>query len=369
MTDKYFIGALSGTSMDAIDIAAACFSSARPQLLACASYPIPPDLIAQLRRLQSQPCRISELVRLDYQCGKLFADSLNDFMACEKLSTETIAAIGLHGQTILHEAEASPPLTLQIGNPSWVAHHTGIAVVADFRHADIAAGGQGAPLAPALHALAFGKTGEPRLVVNIGGIANVTALDGTQVLAGFDTGPGNCLMDAWSRLHRKQALDRDGQWAAAHKPDANLLDTLLKDSFFQKAPPKSTCTNYFSLNWLEAYLTKNHSLNLGAVAATLAELTALSIANTLKDYPNNGRLLVCGGGVHNTHLMQRLKQHTQLDVISTTEVGLDADWVEAILMAWLAKQRLENRSSTLPATSGARAATVLGALYQTRCKD
>lgn len=355
--------------MDAIDIAATNFSQTRPQLLACANYPIPSDLRDRVRRLQTERCHLSELMRLDYQFGRLFANSLNDFITRENLNPDTVSAIGLHGQTVLHQLEEESPLTLQIGDPNLVAYATGIVVVSDFRRADIAAGGQGAPLAPALHALAFGEAGKQKLVVNVGGIANITVLDGNRVIAGFDTGPGNCLIDAWSRNQRNQPVDYDGQWAAAHSPNASLLRRLLDDSFFHKKPPKSACASDFSLDWLENHLSKNNAINSGVVVATLTELTAVSIAEAIKDYPNNGHLLVCGGGVHNTYLMERLELHTRLRVTSTADAGLNPDWVEAILLAWLAKLRLENRSGVLPATTGADQAAVLGALYETSSKN
>ena len=236
-----------------------------------------------------------------------------------------------------------------------------------FRRTDIAAGGQGAPLASALHAQLFAKDHKKQAVVNIGGIANITVLGGDQVVAGFDTGPGNCLMDAWSRKHNNQNYDCDGRWAASHTPDSELLQTMLKDSFFVKAPPKSTCTGYFSLDWLDGYIKKSVSPSPGNIAATLAELTAITIADALKDYiAEDNELLVCGGGVHNKHLIECLSKHTRMNVISTADKGIDPDWVEAIVFAWLAKQRMQNCSGVIPTVTGANEATLLGAIYRTR---
>ena len=365
--NEVFIGALSGTSMDAIDIAAIDFSTEHPSLLAYANYPIGEDLIAQAKRMQSDACRLTEYVQLDYAFGKLFADCINDFIVCQKLSSATVAAIGLHGQTILHDTRHEAPLTLQIADPNIVAYQTGLTVVADFRRADIAAGGQGAPLAPALHAQLFAQADKKQAIVNIGGIANITVLDGEQILAGFDTGPGNCLLDAWCRKHNEQGYDRDGQWAASHAPDMELLQAMLTDPFFVKTPPKSTCTGYFSLDWLDGYIKKSVSPSLGNIAATLTEFTAITIADALKAYiSENDDVLVCGGGLHNKHLMDCLREHTRMNIISTGDRGVDPDWVEAILFAWLAKQRIENRSGIIAPFTGAREATLLGTIYRTR---
>ena len=365
--NKVFIGALSGTSMDAIDIASVDFSAEYPSLLAHANYPIAEDLVMQAKRMQSDACRLTEYVQLDYTFAKLFADCINDFIARQELSREMVAAIGLHGQTILHDTRHESPLTLQIADPNIVAYRTGFTVVADFRRADIAAGGQGAPLAPALHAQLFAQADKRQAIVNIGGIANVTVLDGEQIIAGFDAGPGNCLLDAWCRKHNRQGYDRDGQWAASHAPDMKLLQAMLTDPFFVKSPPKSTCTGYFSLDWLKGYIKKSMSPSLGNIAATLTEFTAITIADALKAYiGENDEVLVCGGGIHNKYLMDCLRQHTQMNIVSTEDRNVDPDWVEAILFAWLAKQRIENRSGIIESFTGAREATLLGTIYSTR---
>ena len=365
--NEMFIGALSGTSMDAIDIAAVDFSAKHPSLLAHANYPIAENLITQAKRMQSDACWLTEYVQLDYTFGKLFADCINDFIARQKLSRETIVAIGLHGQTILHDTRHESPLTLQIADPNIVAYQTGFTVVADFRRADIAASGQGAPLAPALHAQLFAQADKKQAIVNIGGIANITVLYGERISAGFDAGPGNCLLDAWCRKHNEQSYDQDGQWAASHTPDTELLQAMLTDPFFAKTPPKSTCTGYFSLDWLDSYIKKSVSPSLGNIAATLTKFTAITIADALKAYiGENDEVLVCGGGIHNKHLMNCLRRHTQMNIISTKDRGVDPDWVEAILFAWLAKQRIKNCSGIISPFTGAREATLLGAIYRTR---
>jgi len=352
--------------MDAVDIAAVEFSADYPRLLAYASYPIEPNLVQQAKSIQSKACRITEYAQLDYALGELFSDSINNFIKNHNFTAETITAIGLHGQTVLHDTTQEIPHTLQIGDPNIVAYKTGITVVADFRRADIAAGGQGAPLASALHALLFARAGKKQAILNIGGISNITVLNGTQIVMGFDTGPGNCLMDAWSLKHNNQSYDQDGSWAAAHTPDSELLQTMLKDPFFVKPPPKSTCTSYFSLDWLAEHTRKQESLSHGVVAATLAELTAITVADALKAHNARGdELLVCGGGVHNKYLIACLRKHTHTNVLSTADKGIDPDCIEAIVFAWLAKQRLENRSGTIPTVTGAHQATVLGGIYRT----
>lgn len=364
---KLFIGALSGTSMDAIDVAAVDFSKQYPYLSAHANYPITPDLAARVRSIQSDVCRITEYARLDYDFGKLFADCINDFIKHHSLTAKDIEAIGLHGQTVLHDTNRETPVTLQIADPNVVAYRTGLTVIADFRRADIAAGGQGAPLTPALHALLFAQADKKQAIVNIGGIANITVLNGTQVVAGFDSGPGNCLMDAWMQKHNNRSYDQDGNWAASHTPDSELLQTMLKDPFFDYPPPKSTCAGYFSLDWLAGYTQKFSAVSPGVVAATLAELTAITITKAVQYYiSENSELLVCGGGVHNRYLMQQIRKHTRMSVLNTSDKGSDPDWIEATTFAWFALLRLENRSGVIPEASGARKATVLGAVYKTQ---
>jgi anhydro-N-acetylmuramic acid kinase len=252
---------------------------------------------------------------------------------------------------------------LQIGNPKVIATHTGIDVVADFRRADIAAGGQGAPLVPAFHQAVFARAGEDRVVLNIGGIANITVLPGTASLpvTGFDTGPGNTLLDAWARSHLNTAMDAGGRWAAQGNVNTALLAHLLKDPYFHTPPPKSTGREYFNADWLARHLPDT-GIAAQDIQATLCALTAQSILDAIQQFaPRTQRILVCGGGIHNRELLRRLGDNQGgMMVESTQQHGIDPDWVEAIAFAWLAKQRLDGKPGNIPAVTGARQAVILG---------
>ena len=278
---------------------------------------------------------------------------------------EDVTAIGSHGQTIHHAPDAPQPHSLQIGNAATIAAQTGIAVVADFRRADTEAGGQGAPLVPAFHQAMFSSHAEHITVANIGGIANITILPGKpgQPLTGFDTGPGNTLLDQWAQRHLDTAMDMNGDWAAGGTPDETLLGCLLQDPYFTRAPPKSTGREYFNLDWLQHHLANGYS-NPRNVQTTLCALTARSIAAAIHHHaPDTGRLLVCGGGVHNTTLMSMLTGALEpVRVTSTAEYGIDPDWVEAAAFAWLAKQHIAGKPVNITTVTGARHPVVLGRL-------
>jgi anhydro-N-acetylmuramic acid kinase len=251
---------------------------------------------------------------------------------------------------------------LQIGNPAIIAERTGITTVADFRRRDLAAGGQGAPLVPAFHEALFRSVERHRIVLNIGGIANITCLPShpDETVTGFDTGPGNCLMDAWVRQQTGQAMDENGHFAARGEVSPALLERLLADDYFRQPPPKSTGTDYFSLDWLTARLPAE-PIAAADVQATLLELTARSIAAAIDQ--RTQQVLVCGGGVHNPLLMQRLDELLPCPVVSTAVAGLSPDWVEAAAFAWLARQALAGQAGNLPAVTGAAGPRILGAIY------
>ena len=363
MSDLY-IGLMSGTSMDGIDAALVRFGSPDMTLLATHKHAYPPLLREQLATARLDPSlrTVADTGELDRAVGECFRDAAKALLGGAGVEPGRIAAIGSHGQTVRHEPHGERPYSLQIGNPDVIAAGTGITIVADFRSADIALGGQGAPLAPAFHEWLFLCPGKRRTILNIGGIANITLLpgDGGET-TGFDTGPGNTLLDAWVRQHRGDPFDRDGAWAASGEVDEALLSRLLADPYFAAPPPKSTGFEYFNLEWLHGFSVGN--LDPADVQATLCRLTAKTIANAVGDRADE--VLVCGGGVHNTFLMRQLAASLPgIAVRSTGEAGLDPDWVEAVAFAWLAMRSLAGLPGNLPSVTGAKRATVLGVVHR-----
>ena len=363
-----FIGLISGTSADGID-AVLMESAPAPRILATHFSPYPDPVrerVLKLLRSQYTGDPVDELGGLDAELGELFAAATLALLQGSKTPASRVRAIGSHGQTVRHRPRARHPFTLQIADPNIIAARTGIAVAADFRRRDVALGGQGAPLLPAFHRVVFSDPGEERVVANIGGIANVTLLPPNGEVRGFDTGPGNVLMDLWSREHLGAAYDKDGDFAASGKLDSALLDACLQDAYFSAPPPKSTGPELFTRAWLTAALGAR-KLAPTDVAATLAELTARSIAAEVQRHaPAARKLFVCGGGAHNKHLMKRLAASLpKAEVASTEALGIHPDWVEAAGFAWLAQQTLEGLPGNLPSVTGAGRSTVLGAIYPT----
>lgn len=300
------------------------------------------------------------LAELDRLLGMQFASAALDLLATTDASRVT--AIGCHGQTIFHRPHA-PVSSLQIGDPNTIAYLTGIRTVADFRGMDIAAGGQGAPLAPAFHAQAFDVA--PAAIVNIGGIANVTLLPNDGPVTGYDCGPGNTLMDAWIRRHLRRSFDRDGAWAAGGRIVDRLLSALLADPYFALPTPKSTGPEYFNLDWLDRVLQSiGGTPTAEDVQATLLQLTAQSIAAAIPQRIGVQAIYICGGGANNPTLMDSLRSALPgLAVSSTATLGLPPDCVEAAMFAWLAKQRIEGKPGNLPEVTGAERRVLLGAIY------
>lgn len=360
-----FIGLMSGTSMDAIDAALVRFKAGAPQLIAHHSQPLPAEIRPAIMRLATgQLVTAAAIGALDTQLGECFANAALALLQHAKITPDAVTAIGSHGQTLFHSPNTTPAFSWQIGDPNIIAERTGITTVADFRRRDIAAGGQGAPLVPAFHQAVFGKSGCARAVVNIGGIANVTLLAGdANPTRGFDTGPGNCLLDAWCERHLGQNFDRDGAWGAGGKVNETLLQRLLADPYFSAAPPKSSGREYFNLDWLARQQLDDTAQN---IQATLCALTAESISAAIKHQaPATQEVYVCGGGARNGALMQqlaaRLGKNIRLD--TTLALGVDPGWVEAMAFAWLAKQTIEHRPGNLPGVTGARRPVILGAIY------
>lgn len=302
--------------------------------------------------------------RLDVEIGHQFADATLQLLQQSGTPAMAVRAIGSHGQTLRHRPGGEFPFTLQVGDPSVIAERCRIDVVADFRRADVAAGGQGAPLLPALHAMLLAAPDRTRVVLNLGGIANITVLTADGRVRGFDTGPANGLLDAWCQHHQGKPFDRDGAFAASGWVHQGLLDAMLADPYFALPPPKSTGREYFHLDWLAARLPVV-SLPPADVQATLLELTARSVAAAVVQYATAAdEVLACGGGVHNGALMRRLGELLAPRTLgSTAEHGIDPDFLEATAFAWLARQRLLNLPGNLPAVTGARGPRVLGAIY------
>ncbi len=372
-----YLGLISGTSADGIDAALVRFDpdpGLRPELLFGRTYPWEADLRAALVALGQDDARLGldDFGELDVRIGHAFAEATKRALADSGTPAEAIAAIGSHGQTLRHRphgrhGDGRHAYTLQLGDPSTIAERTGIRTVADFRRRDVAAGGHGAPLLPALHAALLRSSGEDRAVLNLGGIANLTLLPATGPVRGFDTGPANGLMDAWCLRHTGAAYDRDGALAHRGRVDPALLARMLDDPWFARPPPKSTGRDQFHLDWVEAGLAGDESA--ADVQATLLALSAQSIADALRaTQPQTRRVIACGGGVHNAALMDTLARALAgaikgcvLD--SSAAHGLDPDHLEAMGFAWLAHATVHGRPGNLPSVTGAAGPRVLGAVY------
>jgi anhydro-N-acetylmuramic acid kinase len=366
--NQLYLGLMSGTSMDGIDAAILRFGNRRCDVVSAACIPYPDSVRHSLRAVREDPgiCTIDMLGKLDREVGECFADAAAGVLSKNGIAAEKIVAIGSHGQTLRHQPDAMPPFTLQIGDPSIIAARTGITVVADFRRGDMAVGGQGAPLAPAFHQWLFSHNHGNRVVLNIGGIANITVLPVNGPVTGFDTGPGNTLLDAWIREHLNRDFDQDGGWASQGRASEKLLFALLQDPYFAEQPPKSTGFEYFNLEWLERKIAESKARPAKQdVQATLAELACRSIADAIMLHaPGTTEVFTCGGGFHNRDLMLRLGQHLPgVSIQSTSAHGLDPDWVEAAAFAWLAKRRISGKPGNLPSVTGASRPVPLGGIF------
>lgn len=371
MTSSLYVGLMSGTSVDAIDSALVHCDDGKIELLSTHQHDIPPPTREKIAALShSGADEIERMGVLDRELALLFAAATLELLAEAGKHPQQIRAIGSHGQTIRHRPPSggntgSRSFSLQIGDPNTIAEATGITTVADFRRRDIAAGGEGAPLAPAFHAAALARQGVNRAVINIGGIANVTLLQGQRLLLGFDTGPGNTLLDHWIMRHRGQAFDGDGQWSAGGTVIPALLNDLLAHPYFDKTGPRSTGKEAFNLQWLDTRLAGHPGLAAGDVQATLAEFTATTIARGLRGGETRvEEAFVCGGGAHNRDLMRRLQlQLAPASLGTTADIGVHPDWVEAMTFAWLAHRTVTGLDGNAPAVTGAGGERVLGGIY------
>jgi len=363
-----YLGLISGTSMDAIDAALVDFEVVPPAVLAVSATEMDPALKRRIVALVDHPDRVAldEIGQLDVEVGRAFAHAALDLLRDAGIDPARVAAIGSHGQTLRHRTDVGTPFTWQIGDPNTLAELTGLTVIGDFRRRDVAAGGQGAPLLPVFHDQAFRSDAEPRVILNVGGIANITVLRRGEAVIGFDTGPGNRLMDAWISRHRQVGFDRDGAWGVGGRCSVPLLEHLLDEPYLRLPPPKSTGRELFNMPWLDAKLR-----SVGApapspedVQATLLEYTAATIAAAVRQCAPDAAVYVCGGGAHNAGLLaalaRRLAQHR---VTTTAALGLDPDYVEAIAFAWFARRTLSGMTSSVASVTGAAGARILGGIY------
>lgn len=367
--NKLYIGLLSGTSVDGVDAGLFEFadnaSGTQAKLLQSYQHPYPAEIREDILWI-SQPGEneIDRMGSLDIALGQIFAQAALNLIEESNINPQNVCAIGSHGQTIRHRPRHSLPFSLQIGDPNTIAHRTGISTVADLRRKDMAAGGQGAPLAPAFHQAAFYSSAEKRCVINIGGIANISILNKNNAdVEGYDTGPGNILMDSWVNTHLRQPYDEDGVWAKSGNISEVLIQHLMRHPYFAQPQPKSTGREDFNRAWLDQTLSECETLSAQDVQASLCELTALSISQAVSQHDIDV-IYLCGGGTNNLQLVERLKSLLSGIRIDTTQtLGIAPDWVESGLFAWLAKQRMENLAGNLPRVTGANKAVILGGIY------
>ncbi len=354
---ELYIGVMSGTSLDGVDVALCEIDEFTCKCIASIEYPLKESLKSEILHVIEHPVTIKLIGELDNKLGHLFADAVNELIKSNQIDVDKIRAIGLHGQTLWHQTEGKYPFSMQLGDANIVTFKTAVKVVSDFRRADVARGGQGAPFAPAFHQFMFAKDDKKVAVLNIGGMANISILG--EKLIGYDTGCGNVLMDYWTALHKNLPFDVDGEWAKSAKVDKKLLLQMLEDEYFKKDYPKSTGREYFNRFWLENQL-KNFTIRARDVQATLLALTTNSIADELKKFDID-ELIVCGGGGKNLYLLESLK--ALLPGISL-HVSSDSDNIEAMTFAWLAYKRIHAEKVVLKSVTGALSDAVLGGVYE-----
>lgn len=362
----YYIGVMSGTSLDGLDIALINQCSETPSQLIASHYIVMPQTLrAELLALcSSGGDELARAAVAEQQWAELVASGVNHLLQQHKLSPSEICAIGSHGQTVRHEPQRG--FTIQISNGALLAELTKITVVTDFRRRDVAAGGQGAPLVPAYHEALFSSAHHNRAILNIGGFSNLSLLSPHNTTHGFDCGPGNVLIDTWINHKHNKHYDHHGEWAATAEPNFELLELLLADPFFHKTGPKSTGRELFNFEWLSTKLREfNNPTADNVVQSTLLELTVQSIVQSLKQaQEKTDELIVCGGGAYNNELLKRLQKHLPTTQVQTTaDYGIPPEWIEAMAFAWLAHCCLEKIPSNRPAVTGAKGLRILGAIY------
>ncbi|MFK5948708.1 MAG: anhydro-N-acetylmuramic acid kinase [Methylococcales bacterium] len=369
---ELYIGLMSGTSLDGIDAGLVEFIDGNIILRGFEYTPFSDELRSNIQNL-SHPASAIRLIDygvIDNQLGQLFAQACMNLLQKSKVSASAVTAIGSHGQTIYHAPEKSSAFSLQIGDPNIIAEETGITTVADFRRRDIAAGGQGAPLVPAFHQAIFGQifdlSKQNISIVNIGGIANLTYLSSYKTI-GFDTGPGNTLIDFWTKKHLDNPYDKDGAWAKTGKVSSKLVNNFKEDPYFRQSIPKSTGKEYFSSSWLDKKLTDVRNCCARDIQASLCQLTAETITDAIQQHaPLTDHTLICGGGIHNSYLIGLISKNLNHPVSSTKKFGINPDCVEAMAFAWLARQSMNNLPGNLMEVTGAKQPVILGGIYPGR---
>lgn len=369
LSHNLYIGMLSGTSRDGVDTVLVRFNEGWPEIIASLCVAYPEELAETLRIMILRRRRPGEdeMALADQELAEFFALSAWGLLEGAGIHAKDVTAIGSHGQTVWHQPARQKPESIQLGHPQSIANLTGIPTVGYFRQADLAAGGQGAPLAPLLHGLLLKPDKGVHAIVNLGGISNVSLLDAGGGITGYDTGPGNCLLDTWIKKHKGSDFDEGGHWAAGGEVDHNLLDLMLADPYFSMSSPKSTGVEYFNFYWLQGRLDERGADAVQAsfrdIQATLSELTARSVAAAVAD-GKASHLLVCGGGSHNLDLLHRLERLLPGTVVTTTDSrGIDPDLMEGILFAWLARERIAGRKLDTCLITGAREPVLLGEIF------
>lgn len=362
----FYLGLMSGTSMDAIDATLVDFDVSPLRIIAASATAFDPHLKRRIAAVLDSADRVAldELGQIDVELGRAFAATVITLLRNAGVDPGRVTAIGSHGQTLRHRPDLPTPFTWQIGDPNSLAEMTGITVVADFRRRDVAAGGQGAPLLPLFHDQVFRSNDADRVIANLGGIANITILKRGAAVTGFDTGPANRLLDAWICLHQRRDFDAGGAWAGTGRCDDTLLAELLSEPYLSLPPPKSTGRELFNLPWLESKLGLL-SRKPEDVQATLQQFTAVSVGEAVRKHAPGASLYVCGGGAHNAALLEAIaRQVAPSPVASTAALGLDPDYVEAVAFAWFARRTLEGLTSSAASVTGARGARILGGVYR-----
>lgn len=363
---ELYVGLMSGTSLDAVDAVIVSIDTSGINLVASHAHAIPDELRQQILNIcTGQNTTLPEIGLIDHKLGELYAAAVNELLKQTQVLPKQITAIGNHGQTVFHQPVGDSRFTMQLGDANLIAALTSIDTIADFRRLDMALGGQGAPLVPAFHQFLYEKRQSTTVVLNVGGIANISVIPVDGSTSGFDTGPGNLLMDAWCEKHTGKKYDQDAHWAKQGSINVPLLNRLLSDAYLAKAPPKSTGREHYNLEWLESHLTE--PLSTPDVQRTLCEFTARSIALHMQPFKQGPdcELLVCGGGANNPLLMELLRAAlTDWIVVPTDDRGTPGDYMEAMAIAWLAHQRVHNQPSNLPSVTGAKTKASLGVVYR-----
>ncbi|RLA71322.1 MAG: anhydro-N-acetylmuramic acid kinase [Epsilonproteobacteria bacterium] len=357
MQKEHYIGIMSGTSLDGVDVVLCEIDATTCRLVSSLEYPIPLELRSDILTMIEGKNRLEEVGQLDHRLGLLFTQAVGALLIRESIDPSSVTAIGSHGQTLWHVPTGKFPFSMQLGDPNILTAKTSIPVVADFRRKDIALGGQGAPFAPAFHEFIFNNINNAVSIVNIGGMANITVLDNK--LIGYDTGCGNVLLDMWIAEHQGTSYDQDGVWAKSGTVDYVLLDNMMSDSYFEQAYPKSTGREKFNKAWLQRYLS-GITHNPEDVQRTLLELTALSISNEVLRF-NRDIVMLCGGGSKNSFLVERIKVLTPNVEVAIAE---NSDEIEAMTFAWLAYKRIHKEKVNLKDVTGARDNAILGGIYE-----